>query len=285
MGEANQKVIDMGIFSSLLGTHTQRHEVFPNIVVQSMRIKAHCGDIRITNHDTEVGAHINLSANERTTPSQLERVIVSYDETIQQLTIDTTVLRRMLTTIDVDIEVNIPAHTSLDVTSASADCNVKGTYKSVQIRTANGDIDVSGRADTLDIHTASGDVDVAGCTQRTLHIVTASGDIEAGATSHTVQLTTASGDIEAHAAAQTTISSASGDVEVEIHQACQATINSASGDIDVRIQPGFLTDVDAKTLSGHIHTNLDFNTGGTGNTAADIRLQAQSLSGDISVTK
>jgi DUF4097 and DUF4098 domain-containing protein YvlB len=275
----------MRIFSSLLGTHTERHEVLPSAIIKSMRIKAHCGNIRVTTHDAEVGANIDLSANERATPSQLDRVIVAYDEATQQLTIDTTVLRRLLTTIDVDIVVNIPAHASLDVTSASAECDIEGTYTSIQIRTTNGDIDVAGQTDTLDIHTASGDVDVSDCTQRTLHIVTASGDIEAGATSHTVQLTTASGDIEAHAATQTTISSASGDIELTIQQPCQATINSASGDIDVRIQPGFLADVDAKTLSGHIHTNLDFNTSGTSDTPADIRLHVQSLSGDISVTK
>jgi DUF4097 and DUF4098 domain-containing protein YvlB len=257
----------MRIFSSLLGTHTERHEVLPSAIIKSMRIKAHCGNIRVTTHDAEVGANIDLSANERATPSQLDRVIVAYDEATQQLTIDTTVLRRLLTTIDVDIVVNIPAHASLDVTSASAECDIEGTYTSIQIRTTNGDIDVAGQTDTLDIHTASGDVDVSDCTQRTLHIVTASGDIEA------------------HAATQTTISSASGDIELTIQQPCQATINSASGDIDVRIQPGFLADVDAKTLSGHIHTNLDFNTSGTSDTPADIRLHVQSLSGDISVTK
>jgi len=275
----------MSIFSSLLGTHTQRHEAFPSATIKSMRIKAHCGDIRVTTHTAEVGAHIELSANERSTPSQLDRVIVAYDEASQQLTIDTTVLRRMLTTIDVDIVVNIPAHASLDVTSASADCDIEGTYQSIQIRTANGDINVAGHADTLDIHTASGDVDVADCTQRTLHVVTASGDIDAGATSHTVQLTTASGNIDAVAAAHTTVTSASGDIDMAIGLPCQATITSASGDIDVRIQPGFLTDVDAKTLSGHIHTNLDFNAAGNTTAPTDIRLQLQSFSGDISVTK
>ena len=77
----------------------------------------------------------------------------------------------------------------------------------------------------------------------------------------------------------------SGDIDVAIRQACQATITSASGDIDVRIQPGFLTDVDAKTLSGHIHSNLDFNATSNSSEPADIRLQLQSFSGDISVTK
>lgn len=275
----------MGIFSSLLGTHTQRHEALPSASIKSVRIKAHSGDIKVTTHDAEVGAHIDLSANERSTPSQLDRVIVAYDETSHLLTIDTTVLRRMLTTIDVDIEVNVPAHASLDIAAASADCDIEGTYQSIQIRTANGDINVEGHADTLDIHSASGDVDVADCTQRTLRVVTASGDIDAGTTSHSVQLTTASGDIDAVAAAQTTVTSASGDIDVAIRQACQATISSASGDIDVRIQPGFLTDVDAKTLSGHIHSNLDFNATSNSSEPADVRLQLQSFSGDISVTK
>ncbi len=133
----------------------------------------------------------------------------------------------------------------------------------VEISTMSGDADLTLSADHLKVSSVSGDLFWRG-NANSLEMVTTSGDADAAGLLPMASLSTTSGDLSLEL---------TGDDPAEIKVA------SVSGDIELRL-PHAVREVDAalKTVSGEIRMR-----GVTQTEDADIRLQAQTVSGDLKI--
>jgi hypothetical protein len=126
---------------------------------------------------------------------------------------------------------------------------------SLAVNLVSADVHIAGVSGNQDLHTVSGDV--ASSAQRDLRVHTVSGDVRvtAGADTKVIEIGTVSGDVNA--------SGGGGDVSV----------TTVSGDSSVTA--GVLSRAHFKTVSGDFMLTADL--------AADGRLEAESVSGDLSV--
>lgn len=99
-------------------------------------------------------------------------------------------------------------------------------------------------------------------------------------------LTTTAGDVEvAHAAHQNTLKSTAGDIEVTVTQPATVHAKTTAGDIEVTIARGYVTDVNASTLSGEISSDIQFGGTGTSDEPVTVMLELTTLSGDIQIKR
>lgn len=126
---------------------------------------------------------------------------------------------------------------------------------SLAVNLVSADLSITGVAGNQDLHTVSGDV--TSSAQRELRVHTVSGDVRvtAGPDTKVIEIGTVSGDVNS--------SGGGGDVSV----------TTVSGDGSVNA--GLLSRAHFKTVSGDFRLTADL--------AADGRLEAESVSGDLSV--
>jgi DUF4097 and DUF4098 domain-containing protein YvlB len=169
---------------------------------------------------------------------------------------------------DIDVLVDVPHGTSLEVTTISGDTSLHGALGSVKVKSVSGDVDASDSADALDVQTASGDVNSG-------HVVTS------------LKCKSASGDVVClSAAAKTEIFSASGDVELSADQPGKIVVRNVSGDVRVRVARGLAVDISGDSVSGDMKSDIDLDA--TGDGASDdevIVIKVTTVSGDIRINK
>lgn len=115
----------------------------------------------------------------------------------------------------ITVEVQLPANSSIDLQTTSADLNITGDLNDLRFHTVSGDIDAQG-VRTLSGNTTSGDIEVERLGV-SASVSSVSGDVEVGSYSGTsFSANTVSGDIELTATPAATgavnVSSVSGDV-------------------------------------------------------------------------
>jgi DUF4097 and DUF4098 domain-containing protein YvlB len=169
---------------------------------------------------------------------------------------------------DVDVLVEVPQGTSLDITTVSGDASLHGSLGSVKVKSVSGDVSARDSADALDVQTASGDVD-SGRVLTLLKCKSASGDV-----------------ICESAAAKTEIFSASGDVVLRADQPGKIVVRNVSGDVRVRVAHGLAVDISGDSVSGDMGSNIDLNATGDGASKDEtIVIKVTTVSGDIRIDK
>ncbi|HEY5266880.1 MAG TPA: DUF4097 family beta strand repeat-containing protein [Acidimicrobiales bacterium] len=169
---------------------------------------------------------------------------------------------------DVDVLVEVPKETSLEVATVSGDTSLHGSLGSVKVKSMSGDVSARDSSKTLDVQTASGDVNSG-------HVVSL------------LKCKSASGDVVCSSAAVTTeIYSASGDVELVADQPGKIVVRNVSGDVSVRVARGLAVDVSGDTVSGDMGSNIDLDAKGDGaNDDEVIVIKISTVSGDIRIDK
>jgi DUF4097 and DUF4098 domain-containing protein YvlB len=158
---------------------------------------------------------------------------------------------------DVEVRVNCPVGTELDLSGASTDLRAEGTYGKVSARTASGDIRLGEVNGKLEVKTASGDVKLERVESDNATLATVSGDVEVGHAEGDLKLRTVSGDVGLGVArGPVTISTTSGDVKLESLEAGELRIQSVSGDSRIGVGRGTRIWVDASSLSGDLTSEL-----------------------------
>jgi hypothetical protein len=154
-----------------------------------------------------------------------------------------------------NLDIHVPARSSLNVSLVSADLTLRGVSGAQQIRTVSGAIKSDGGG-TARINTVSGDVELSVSDSSGAEIETMSGKLT---------LTGAGGDVA--------ITSVSGDGRLALGSVRNFRLRTVSGDfkIDARLDPA--ANFEAESISGNLHAEL------TG--APSVQVDAQSLSGDI----
>ncbi|MFZ9857825.1 MAG: DUF4097 family beta strand repeat-containing protein [Roseiflexaceae bacterium] len=230
-------------------TKHHRREEYPAMMPLRVHIKGLSGDIEVRTESVEHAiVELETTGDEQT----LSGVRVSYTAETGELHVDTK--PRLMGGIliqrhDVDIALVIPLGSDIQVSTASGDIELEGTYGSVSVNSASGDIKVDD------------------CVMEQFEV------------------SVASGDIHGNAGITTMVNVVSGDVDLLVARPSKIEVNSVSGDVEIDIRRGLLTDVNASTLSGDIESNIDFAAGAGGDEPVQVELQIQSLSGDISIRR
>lgn len=169
---------------------------------------------------------------------------------------------------DLDVLVVLPPESSLEVSTVSGDVVAYGSLDHVKVSSVSGDVRVNDSSMTLDVRTASGDVNT-GRVLESLKCKSASGDVDCPS-----------------AATKTEIMSASGEVVVSADRPGEVLVRAVSGDVKVRVARGLSVDVNGRTVSGDMGSNIDLDASGDakGNEEA-LYIKVNTVSGDIRIDK
>lgn len=269
--------------SSRSDTDGQRVETFTPTGPVWARINTQSGDVVV--RASEVNEiKVTLSAGSSKNAYLLEHADVTFDKANNVLSIHT--LPRGISfssrglrvgpkkswfdfgNSDLDVLVEVPKETSLEVATVSGDTSLHGPLGSVKVKSVSGDVLARDSSETLDVQTASGDVD-SGHVVSLLKCKSASGDV-----------------VCSSAAANTEIYSASGDVAICADQPGKIVVRNVSGDVSVRVARGLAVDVSGDTVSGDMGSNIDLDAKGDGaNDDEVIVIKISTVSGDVRIDK
>lgn len=122
-----------------------------------------------------------------------------------------------------------------------------------------------------------------------LKITTISGDVEVNQTLLTIDVNCISGDISIlhNPSGSCTLKTISGDISTHTFSSCQYSLNSISGDIKVHIAPGLEVDVDGKSISGDLESeiSLNSNTDAPSENSETVTINASTISGDFTLAR
>jgi DUF4097 and DUF4098 domain-containing protein YvlB len=179
----------------------------------------------------------------------------------------------------------LPADSSVELRTASADAAFHGVYGDVLVHTASGDAVIETVTGDLTVNAASGDI-------RALHVGgdlkvnSASGDLRADQVDGTMVVHTASGDVEVGAVGNgAKANTASGDITITKIIRGHAKINSASGDIEIGVGTGTGVYMDLSSMSGRARSHLDTSSAPVNGNDPEVTLHVRSMSGDITVKR
>jgi DUF4097 and DUF4098 domain-containing protein YvlB len=185
----------------------------------------------------------------------------------------------------VGVRVFVPASTSLNVVSASADVSARGTLQTVDVRTASGDVRLDDVNVEASARTASGDISLGRVGDRA-RLETASGDVEVAYAGGELTIRSVSGDVTAQAAGGSVqANSVSGDIRLEAVERGEVKVQSVSGDVMVGVKEGVRLWIDAQSLSGDMASELPVSDGPTGDGDAELELRIKTVSGDLHLAR
>lgn len=201
----------------------------------------------------------------------------------------------------VDVEVELPERSELDVRTGSGDVTAVGVLGRVVGATGSGDIAVdeiaggdlkSGSGDiearsvrgALSTKTGSGDVSVE-TANAALDLVSGSGAITVRRAEGSARAKTGSGDVTIGASvADLEILTGTGDVELGGIHGGQVKARTGTGDVALGVVAGVAAYLDLNTVTGAVRVDLDEATGPE-DAEATASLSIQSGSGDIHVKR
>lgn len=226
------------------------------------------------------GSDVSKEAAERTTVEMHGNTL-----TVKAPDIDSGSWLRGRRGAKIAVTATLPADSSIELRSASADASLHGVYRSVSVHTASGDAFVETVTGDLHANAASGDIK-AGHVGGDLKVNSASGDLHAEQVDGSVNIHTASGDVELGSVGQgARANTASGDITITKLIRGNAKINSASGDIEVGVGAGTGVYMDISSMSGRARSQLDTSSAPVNSNDPDVTLHLRSMSGDITVKR
>jgi Putative adhesin len=184
-----------------------------------------------------------------------------------------------------DLTIELPAGSSLDSRTASADLKVSGELGTLTVDSASGDVTADTISGQANITTASGDVRLQEVTGDA-RIKTASGDTVIGRAHGELTVNSASGDLQVGQAKQwVQAKTASGDIEIGSIAEGRADVTTVSGDVTIAVPPGIGVYLDLSSLTGKVRSDLAESGRGDAEGETGLALTCNSISGDIRVTR
>ncbi|HET7761318.1 MAG TPA: DUF4097 family beta strand repeat-containing protein [Phycicoccus sp.] len=201
----------------------------------------------------------------------------------------------------VDVEVELPSGSTVDVRTGSGDVGATGLLDDVrattgagdlafhevgtaQLKSGSGDITLQSTRGDASAKTGSGDISVGSAGGR-LDLVSGSGDIELRRSDAAVKARTGSGDL--HIGASTgdlELVTGTGDVDLRAVHGGQVRTKTGTGDVSIAVAAGVAAYLDLNTVTGDVDIDLE-QTSGPGDAEAQAMLVVQSGSGDIRVKR
>ena len=201
----------------------------------------------------------------------------------------------------VDVEVELPALSTVDAKAGAGDVRTVGRLGDVLAATGAGDVSIDA-ADAADLKSGSGDLslETAG---GDIRAKTGSGDVSIGTAEHRIDATSGSGDISLRqcrgdAKARTgsgdlavgsslgdlELVTGTGDISLEAVQGGDVHARTGTGDVAIGVAAGVAALLDLNTVTGDVEIDLE-SADGPGDAEARTRLTVHSGSGDIRVAR
>ena len=164
-----------------------------------------------------------------------------------------------------DLTLHVPAGSSLDVTTVSADVDVSGVKGRVAPKTVSGNITVQGSPSQVRAETVSGEATVTGeCPE--VKASSVSGNVTVKGTAGRVNGSSVSGDVvvEVSALREAEASTTSGDVKVAggLAKDGQLDVSTVSGNVTITLPAATAADFRVSTFSGGIKSDFGGETRG-----------------------
>ncbi|MGC0142198.1 MULTISPECIES: DUF4097 family beta strand repeat-containing protein [unclassified Pseudactinotalea] len=266
-------------------------------------VRVHAGtrssDLTITAADTaEATVRLKPHRENSTGRAYAEDTLVEFNGDVLNITVPRAGGLFFGSTPRLDIEVQVPPGSDIEVFSGSGDLTARGTVGSVQVRTGSGDVYLE-QAGAVKVSSGSGDVVVDSLTDGGFK--SGSGDLRLGRASGHIEFNSGSGDLIIESATDVVSTTASGDSRIgelagtarirsasgdlEVRKATHGTINasSASGDVTVAVPAGTPVFLDCSSTSGHTKSTLAA-TRAPDSDEQVLTVEARSISGDIHIT-
>jgi Putative adhesin len=162
------------------------------------------------------------------------------------------------------VHARVPHRSRVEIATASADATLDGAFTGVELKSASGGIRVTGELDgDARVRSVSGNV-------RLPHV---SGDLI---------VSTVSGDTDAESVdGSADVKSVSGDVRVGSLREGKVTVQSVSGNVELGVAPGRSIDLDARSASGALSSEVPLSDTPAGDDAPTIVIRGQTVSGDV----
>ncbi len=201
----------------------------------------------------------------------------------------------------VDVEVELPASSSVDVKTGSGDVTARGLLAHVQAASGSGDLtfedvhladlktgsgDITARAvrGSLDAKTGSGDITLESVGDDA-DLIAGSGDIQLRRADGEVRAKTGSGDIGIGASsADLTLLTGTGDVKLGAVHGGAVRAKTGTGEVAIAVGSGVAAYLDLNTVTGDVKVDLDEADGPEGSESR-ASLTVHSGSGDIRVAR
>jgi DUF4097 and DUF4098 domain-containing protein YvlB len=199
----------------------------------------------------------------------------------------------------IDVEIGLPAGSSLEVDSGVATIRSSGRLGSSRVKTGVGDLRLD-EVGSADLKTGAGDIAVGRALGKT-DVVTGTGAVRIGAVDGPAYVKNSNGDTWiGEVAGETRVSAANGGISIDVaHEGVvaktangivrfgevargAAVAESAFGDIEVGIRDGVAAWLDLNTRFGHVRNELDPSESPRGDEDS-IEVHATTSYGDIAV--
>jgi DUF4097 and DUF4098 domain-containing protein YvlB len=201
----------------------------------------------------------------------------------------------------VDVEIDLPTGSSVEVKTGSGDVEATGLLGDVRAATGSGDLSFDELA-SADVRSGSGDIALR-ATSGDAKAKTGSGDISVGTAGGRLDLMSGSGDIELRrsdapvkgktGSGDVRVAASSGDLELvtgtgdvtlgAVHGG-RVRAKTGTGDVTIGIANGVAAYLDLNTVTGDVDVDLE-STDGPGDSEAQTSLSVQSGSGDIRIKR
>ncbi|HZQ30516.1 MAG TPA: DUF4097 family beta strand repeat-containing protein [Mycobacterium sp.] len=183
----------------------------------------------------------------------------------------------------VDIAVELPSRSRLDVSVVSAQVQADGEYTDCRFAAASGNLAIANVTGNIKADTASGDVTVDSVTGGS--VSTASGDAKIGECDGDLKFQAASGDLAVdHLRGNLNARTASGSITVAAAVRGEISAHTSSGDVEVGVPTGTAARLDIMTGSGVVTNSLE-SSDGPADGDDTLVVHARTGSGNVSVRR
>lgn len=185
---------------------------------------------------------------------------------------------------EIGIAIRCPEGADIDLSTHSSDLEGRGPLGDVSVKSASGDLSL-GDVRQLTYNTASGDL-TAGAVAGTLTLKSASGDVDVRSIGGTSTVNTVSGDVRIGSTDDTAqLNAVSGDIDLQSAGA-GVRVSAVSGDVNVAARAGLALWIDAQSVSGTMHSDLDVSDlPPVEGDASPVELRIRTVSGDVRISR
>lgn len=201
--------------------------------------------------------------------------------------------------ISSDLTIRVPAASSIDVSTVSADITSEDVTGEQSLHSVSGDIDTEAAGNDISAEAVSGDVDISGVSKDAeIAATTVSGDVTLFRVAGAVSAEVVSGDITIDEGSfdRATLNSVNGEIifQAELRDGGKLTVETVNGDVDVLFTDSVSAKFDIETFNGEIDNcfgpkatrtskytpgwELSFTVGD-----GDGRVEVSTLNGDIDI--
>jgi Putative adhesin len=253
-----------------------------------LRISTEVGTVRVDASGSASGVEVDVQPMRNNSASQeaVEQTKVELVERDGRYEVAIESPKRWLSFgrgASIAIRVSCPEGAELEVATATADVETRGSLAAVGAKTATGDLRFDVVSGDVAVNSASGDIaigEIGGAGK----VRSASGDVSVALGRGALSVNSASGDVRIdRALASISAATASGDIEIGAVEAGEVRLQSVSGDVRVGVREGLRVWIDASSVSGTISSDLPAEDGPPADGVAALEIHARTVSGDVGI--